>query len=166
LYIATSLDGYISREDGSIEWLFSDQDYGYKEFFASIDTLIIGRLTYEQSMTFAENPFGDKKCYVFTRSPRAAEPNVAFVQPDVKEFTQKLMQEAGKDIWLVGGAQVIDLFMHENLIDEYIISIHPVLLGGGRSLFLKDFPETWLEFAGCAQFSSGLVQLRYIRRKP
>ncbi len=166
LYIATSLDGYISREDGAIDWLFSDQDYGYQEFFASVDTLIIGRLTYEQSLTLAEEPFGDKRCYVFTHNARPAEKNSVYVQGDVKEFAQKLVQEAGKDIWLVGGAQIIDPFMRHDLIDEYILSIHPVLLGSGRPLFLKGFPETWLEYTGSTSFSSGLVQIRYVRRKP
>lgn len=165
LYIASSLDGFIARRDGSVDWLFSDQDYGYQEFFDSIDTVIVGRITYEQSLSFVQTPFGDKACYVFTHRERPAEGKVEFVHGEVKTFVNGLLPRDGKNIWLVGGGQIIDQFLREDLIDEFIISVHPLLLGEGMPLFLNSHPQVWLKISGCTHFSSGLVQLHYVRER-
>ncbi|OGP13640.1 MAG: hypothetical protein A2052_06405 [Deltaproteobacteria bacterium GWA2_54_12] len=159
LFIATSLDGYIARMDGSIDWLFTDADYGYKDFFSSIDTVVAGRKTYEQALTLENNPFSGKQCYVFTRKASGKSGPVTFVSGDIAEFTKGLKDEPGSDIWLVGGSETIAALKH--LIDDFIISIHPRILGGGIALFTGEWTETGLELVNSASFDSGLVQLHY-----
>lgn len=165
LFIATSLDGYIARSSGDIDWLFSDQDYGYAEFFASIDTVLMGRKTYEQSLGFGEYPYPGKHGFVFSRTPRAPDGNVIFVAADPAAFVSELKRRPGKDIWLVGGAQLVAECMKYELVDEFVISVHPVVLGDGLPLFPPGFPEQKLEFLRSESFASGLVQLSYRRAR-
>ena len=159
LFIASSLDGYIAREDGSVDWLFSDADYGYSEFYGSIDTVVMGRKTYEKSLEFEERPFRGKKVYVFSRSVK--EKGVEFVS-DVVGFMKKLVRSKGKDIWLVGGSEIVSIFLNEGLIDEIILSIHPVILGRGVPLFKNVQKEVWLKMQKSVSFDSGLVQIHYV----
>jgi dihydrofolate reductase len=163
LFIATSLDGYIARKDGGIDWLFTDQDYGYEQFYSRIDTVIMGRKTYEDVLTFGEFPYKGKECYVFSKTNQKNNPYVEFIHEDVLEFITKLIQQEGKDIWLVGGAGLIESFIRHNLIDEFIISIHPILLGDGIPLFLQNEYETKLTIKNCNVFDTGLVQLHYVK---
>lgn len=144
-YIAASVDGYIATTDDSLDWLFKaaegqEGDMGYAEFIATIDTVVLGRRTYEWVME-AENgqfPYQDKVSYVFTST--AAEENafVTFTDQTVSEFVKALKEKPGKNIWVVGGSGLLHSFVEENLIDEWIISIAPVLLGKGIPLF-KEF---------------------------
>lgn len=165
LFIAASLDGYIARKDGGIDWLFTDADYGYGEFYSGVDTVLMGRKTYEQVLGFGEFPFKGKKNFVFTRQKdRAPEKHVSFFYGDVAGFSRSLKKEEGKDIWLVGGAEIIAILNRERLIDEYIISIHPVILGSGIALFKEEGREAKLELLGSKAYSSGLVQLSYALR--
>ena len=94
LYIATCLDGYIARKNGDIDWLFSDFEdhgYGYAELYNSIDTTLMGNLTYEQIRTFGEFPYSDKTNYVFTRNEKAKpHPDVEFIHSDIEEFVKRL----------------------------------------------------------------------------
>lgn len=159
LFIAASLDGYIARKDGSIDWLFTDADYGYKEFYSTIDTVLVGRKTYEQTLTFDEAFFSGKPCFVFTRKASGKAGSVTFVSGDIVEFTKALKDGPGSGIWLVGGSETISAL--REIIDEYIISVHPVILGDGISLFQGECPQTDLELLGAASFASGLVQLHY-----
>lgn len=159
LFIAASLDWYIARTDGSIDWLFTDADYGYKEFYSTIDTVLVGRKTYEQTLTFDETFFSGKTCYVFTRKASGKAGPVTFVSGDIAEFTKGLKDEPGSDIWLVGGSETIAALKH--LIDDFIISIHPIILGSGIPLFPGEWAERNLELVNTASFKSGLVQLHY-----
>lgn len=161
LFIACSLDGYIARANGDIDWLFDDQDYGYAKFYESIDTVLVGRKTYEQASSFEEFPFKGKDCYVFSRSANNEDEIVKFVDGDIVNFTEELKSKEGKDIWLVGGAEIIEVLLSANLIDTFIISIHPILLGNGIPLFKKQEVETKLVLKNSVKFSSGLVQLHY-----
>ena len=158
LFIASSLDGYIAREDGSVDWLFSDADYGYSECYGSIDAVVMGRKTYEKSLEFEEYPFRGKKAYVFSRS--AKKKGVEFVS-DVVGFMKKLVRSKGKDIWLVGGSEIVSTFLNEGLIDEIILSVHPVILGRGIPLFKNVWKEVWLKLQKSLSFDSGLVQIHY-----
>ena len=162
LYIADSLDGYIARTDGRVDWLFSDADYGYTDFLKSIDTIVMGRKTYDQLLTFGEYPYRGKEVYVVSRS-RAGQrdENVTFVGEEIVKKIRTLRAGDGNGIWLVGGSQLIRLFRAERLIDEIIVSIHPILLGTGIPLFMPLGLETPLEFVSSESFPSGLVQLRY-----
>lgn len=164
LYIATSLDGYIARENGDVDWLFTDQDYGYSEFIRTVDTVLMGMKTYEQVLTFEEFPYKDKECFVFTSNPEANhDSNVTFINQDVQAFVERIKKGKGRDIWLVGGSQLIAEFVKLNLIDQYIISIHPVLLGNGIALFRSGFKQIDLVLKNAERFDSGLVQVSYIR---
>ena len=162
LFIATSLDGFIAERDGGVDWLFTDNDYGYTSFFDSIETLIMGRRTYEQVLGFGEWPYGEKPTYVFTRNaPAGDHPHVEFVSGDAGSFVEGLRRRSSGDIWLVGGAALVSVFRELRLIDEYILSVHPVLLGDGIPLFERPLPRESLRLREVISFDSGLVQLRY-----
>ena len=166
LFIATSLDGYIARTDGGIDWLFTDQDYGYAAFSAGIDTVIMGRKTYEKSLSFGGFPYTGKECYVFTRNPnRGSDDRVVFLEDDPAELVRRLRSTEGKNIWLVGGADLIRDFVLKDLIDTYVVSIHPIILGAGIPLFQSPLPSHHLVLHDTTTFNSGLVQLTYTRKR-
>ncbi len=140
LYIATTLDGYIATEDDKIDWLFEvsgDGDNGYGNFMHTIRTVIMGMKTYDWLMndeSVIKNgwPYSEQDSYVFTRQNQSANTAVTFVNPDnIREFISTL---AG-DIWVVGGGEIIQLFLENGCVDEMQITIAPVLLGNGRRLF-------------------------------
>ncbi|MGI0019677.1 MAG: dihydrofolate reductase family protein [Nitrososphaera sp.] len=160
LFIASSLDGFIAGEDGSIDWLFDDADYGYAQFYDSIDAVLVGRKTYEQAAGFGEYPFRGKQVYVFTRSPGKKDGNVEFVA-DAAGFTQKMVGKQGGDAWLVGGAEIITSLLNAGLVDEIILSIHPVILGKGIPLFKDIEGRHGLKLVDSKAYPSGLAQLRY-----
>jgi dihydrofolate reductase len=162
LFIATSLDGFIADRDGGVDWLFADGDYGYAAFFDSVETLIMGRRTYEQVLGFGEWPYGEKPTYVFTRgAPGGDHPHVRFVSGDAGALVEELRGRSSGDMWLVGGAALVSAFRELHLIDEYILSVHPVLLGDGIPLFERPLPRESLRLREELSFESGLVQLRY-----
>jgi len=163
LFIATSLDGYIAGPQGEIDWLFHDADYGYTAFFDSVEALVMGRKTYELSLTFGEWPYGDKPAYVFTRQTPPDDSRVRFVAGDAAGLIAGLRARASKNIWLVGGAALVSDFLQQGLIDEFVISVHPLLLGAGIPLFESGIPRHGLRLAGVTPYESGLVQLRYTR---
>jgi dihydrofolate reductase len=171
LYIAASLDGFIAREDGSVDWLFSDADYGYAQFYKSIDAVLVGRKTYEQARGFEQKPFSGKKVYVFTRSPgkndNDDDNDVEYVA-DPAGFTRKLVNMQGGDIWLVGGAEIITPLLNAGLIDEIMLFVHPIILGRGIPLFRDIAEQQQLKLAGSVAYPSGLVELRYdiVRAQP
>ena len=172
LFIASSLDGYIARANGGIDWLFSDQNYGYTEFFAGIETVLMGRLTYEQALTFGEYPYKDTQGFVFSRTRGGKRDEyVTFIGSEPGPFIQEMRNGTGNlpagqagAIWLVGGSKIIQSCMTHDVIDEYVISIHPVLLGEGIPLFCSPFPQTGLALQNCRTFDTGLVQITYSRR--
>lgn len=143
LYIATSLDGYIATEDDSLEWLFNTEgegDNGYSEFYKTVDTILIGRRTYDWVIDKEkeEFPYKNKKCYVFSKSISGKNENVEFINCNIVEFTNKLKEEVGGNIWIVGGGNLLHFFIKERLVDEFIITIAPTLIGRGIPLF-KEF---------------------------
>ncbi|MCZ7356521.1 MAG: dihydrofolate reductase family protein [Candidatus Methanoperedens sp.] len=164
LYIAISLDGFIAKEDGSLDWLTryenSGEDYGFKELYNRIGTVLVGGTTYRQ----IEDAYKGKEAYVFTRKePKQKADNIHFVSGDVKEVLNNLKLGYNKNIWLVGGAALANQFLSADLIDEYIITIIPKLLGKGISLFQGRNPESNLELLNVKSYDSGLVQLHYVR---
>lgn len=163
LYIASSLDSYIARNSGDVDWLFTDQDYGYTDFLARIDTVLMGRNTYEKILTFGEYPYQATQGFVFSQTPKNNDNNVEFVSTNLEPFIQNLKSLTGKDIWLVGGGQIIQLCLQNNLIDEFIISLHPIVLGDGIPLFPAPLTTKTLSLQHCKTFETGLVQLTYIR---
>ena len=165
LYIATSLDGYIARSSGEFDWLFSDQDYGYTEFFAGVDTVLMGRKTYDQALGFGEYPYKGTRGVVFSRTPRAPDANVTFVSGDLASFVSELKRGSGKDIWLVGGGQIVAECVRHDLIDDFRLFVHPLILGEGIPLFAPGLPERPLQFVRSQSFDSGLVEVSYKRAR-
>jgi hypothetical protein len=107
LFIASSLDGFITGSNESLEWLFTDQDYGYAAFFDAIDAAIMGRKTFDLACTFERVPYAGKAKYVFTRQTRTTDvPDVQFVSADPAELCRQLRAKSGKKIWLVGGSDI------------------------------------------------------------
>lgn len=168
VYIATSLDGYIARKDGEIDWLLGDGsesevDNGYKQFFSEVDTVIMGNTTYKQILSWGDYPYKGTKGYVYTTKTGKNTKDVTFTSEHPIDLVKRLKAEPGKAIWMVGGAKVLDGFMKEDLIDEYIISVAPVLIGEGIGLFKETNPEIKLTLKSVKTFD-GFVQSHYIRR--
>jgi dihydrofolate reductase len=161
LFIAASLDGYIAGPGGSIDWLFHDQDYGYGDFYASVDTVVMGRVTYDVSRGFEADPFPGKRVIVFSRQPRAGTGRAEFTSLDPVTVVGALRQEQGGAIWIVGGSQIVVPLMRERLIDTYRIFVHPIVLGGGTPLFPAGVREAGLRCLGVQRFESGLAELTY-----
>ena len=162
LFIASSLDGFIASPDGSIDWLFTDQDYGYSEFYSNIETLVMGNKTYQQVLDFDEYPYTGKQVFVLTRdTTKAKDQNVTYISQEISQFIASLRSTAKGNIWLVGGGEIIKIFLQQGAIDRLILSIHPLLLGKGIPLFLSEFPSQTLELQDTKTFASGLIQLDY-----
>ena len=164
LFIASSLDCYIAREDGGIDWLYTDADYGYTRFYDSIDTIIVGRKSYDQSLTFDEYPYKGKKVYVFTRKKvrkNNNEQDVEYIDTNIQDFVTSLTQSIGKDIWLLGGGEIVSVLLNAGLVDEIILSIHPIILGTGIPLLRNIQKEVNLKLENSLSFESGLTQLCY-----
>ncbi|MEH2153727.1 dihydrofolate reductase family protein [Nostoc sp.] len=169
LYIAASLDGYIARSDGGIEWLSildtEGEDYGYTAFYESIDAIVLGSKTYEVGLGFDQWPYPDKKSFVFTqRHLQSDREDVVFVSDPVKQALANIEAQGLENIWLVGGGKLINSFLQHSLIDEYIISTIPTILGGGIYLFPPPSPEEKLELINSKQYPSGLLQAHYRRQ--
>lgn len=165
LFIACSLDGYIARNDGGIDWLPTDQDYNYTSFYEGIDTVVMGRKTYDLALTFGGYPYKGKTSYVFTRNAvRRGDDNAVFVSREAGGFIQELKKQKGKGIWLVGGGEVVRECVKQDLIDEYILSYVPVILGDGVLLFPPPGREIPLKLVKSESFNTGLVQMTYHRR--
>lgn len=142
LNIACSLDGYIATEEDSLEWLFDvegqeEANKGIEEFDQTVDTVIMGRRTFDWVMEElkGENPYKDKMTYVYSHSSKESSVNVRYTQEEPKQLIETIRAQTGKDIWLMGGGVVIRDFLEANLVDELIITIAPVLLGTGIPLF-------------------------------
>ena len=163
LFIATSLDGFIADQAGGVDWLFTDDDYGYTPFFEGIGALFMGRKTYDQVLSFGEWPYGDKPTFVFTRQSllHVDRLPVQFLSLQGAAQIQALCQQFDHDLWLVGGAEMIHQFRRWDLIDEYILSIHPILLGQGIPLFQSQAPRSELQLISSISFPSGLIQSTY-----
>jgi len=166
LYIAMSLDGYIATKENSIDFLSmveqQGEDYGYADFVKSVDAVIIGRKTYDKVLTMGfEYPHTDKNVYIVTRAERPAIGNFKFYTGYLAQLVNDLKSQSGKNIYCDGGAEIANELMKNNLIDEFIISIIPILLGDGIKLFNDGRPMKELSLVSSKQFESGLMQLHY-----
>ena len=159
VYVASSLDGYIARDDGSIDWLPEPSESGYDTFYKSIDTVIMGKTTYDQVLTFGVYPYKGKKSFVFSKTRQNIDENAEFVS-DVEKFVKDGFPGAGENIWLVGGAKIIASFLKQGMVDEIIITKIPVLLSKGIHLFQNLEDETKLELIKAEKYGQ-LVDLHY-----
>jgi dihydrofolate reductase len=170
--VATSADGFIARADGSVDWLDRPQpkgNYGMGAFYRSIDTILWGRKTYEMALRFQEKGVAGSafdtrlKNYVFTRTafPSPVPKGIEFVNEPVKKFARRLRAKKGKDIWIMGGAGIIASFLDESEIDEFILSVIPVLIGEGIPLLAPRHRTVPLHLIASTKFADGLVKLHY-----
>ncbi|HOW31697.1 MAG TPA: dihydrofolate reductase family protein [Bacteroidales bacterium] len=171
LFIATTLDGFIAREDGSLDWLTGmpnpgQTDHGYNEFIQSIDTIVMGRKTYQEVLGFGVPwPYADCMTYVATTNSRfeTSTPSTGIIRAINSETIQQLRLGSSKNIWLVGGGEIITAFLNEHAIDEMIISVVPIILGKGIRLFAHQPAETHFELVSSTAFDTGVVNLEYCK---
>ena len=167
VHIAASADGYIARPDGDLDWLTSrpapEGFYGMGAFMKSIDTMLLGRKTYEVSRRLGAFDSKRGRTVVFSRqaAPADAASGVEFVKEPIGPFVSSLREQPGKDIWLMGGGDLIASFLDEHAIDEFVISVVPVFIGDGIPLIARRHRHVPLELRSVDQFEDGLVQLRY-----
>ena len=163
-YVAASLDGYIADAAGGVDWLppGGADDYGYADFYRSVDALAMGRRTYDQARAFGEWPYAGKPTYVFTRqAPDDAPQDVEFVREDPADFVRRIAAGCSGTLWLVGGANLAEQFRRAGLIDEYRVFVIPVILGQGVPLCGGDAPPTSLLLEAAHAYDDGVVMLRY-----
>jgi dihydrofolate reductase len=165
LALGTSIDGYIARPDGTFDFLFMPKDFSMAEFFASIDTGIMGRKTYDVSKAMGGGSFGPKiKTFVLSRTlPPGEREGKTFVNAPPQMLVEEIRRSKGKDIWLMGGGEVVRDFLQADLVDELHIGVVPVLLGAGLPLFPGGFPQRNFELMENRSFSQGLISLKYKR---
>ena len=167
VHIATSADGYIARPDGDLDWLTSRPApkgfYGMNDFMKSVDTKLLGRKTYDVSLRMGAKFDSKDRTIVFSRHPRPshAASGVEFVTGAIGPFVSHLREEPGKDIWLMGGGELIASFLDEQAIDEFVISVAPVFIGDGIPLIARRHRHVSLDLQAIERFEDGLVQLRY-----
>lgn len=169
VYIATSLDGFIARQDGSIDWLPSgedagNEDYGYLEFMSAVDALVMGRHTYETVLSFGAWPYGDKPVFVLShqqlRIPDSLANTVFAMSAPPGEVIQRLSERGYNHLYIDGG-QTIQGFLREGLVDQLIITKVPILIGAGIPLFGALPRDVRLHHIETVQFDNGLVQSKY-----
>ncbi|MFT8426008.1 MAG: dihydrofolate reductase family protein [Liquorilactobacillus sp.] len=167
LSIAMSLDGFIAKPDGNVDWLRNVPnpekiDYGFSEFYKTIDTTLMGNNTYKEILGFGiPFPFPDKKNYVFSRSKQTDTESVQFITNEIPSFVQELKRQNGSDIWLIGGGQINTEFLNNGLIDELLIRIVPIVIGEGLPLFAEKPTETIFKVVKTETFNTGVIQITY-----
>lgn len=164
LGLAVSLDGYIEGPNGEYDWCFTDQDYGLSDFFKRVDTLFMGRRSYEMAQSMGESPnFGLPKFkeYVFSTTINKVKEGATLIKANIKEEVEKIKNEKGKDIWLFGGARLTTSLLNLRLVDELSLAVHPIILGGGKPLFRNINERIHLKLVDTKTYSTGLVTLSY-----
>jgi len=173
VHIATSADGYIARSDGDLEWLTSRPApkgfYGMDAFMKSVDTKVLGRKTYEVSLRMGAKFDLQDRTIVFSRLPPPADApsGVEFVKGAIGPFVSRLREQPGKDIWLMGGGEIIASFLDAQAIDQFVISVVPVFIGDGVPLIARRHRHVPLDLHDIDRFEDGVVQLHYrVQKQP
>ena len=165
--IATSADGYVARPDGNLDWLTERSAakgfYGLPEFERSIDAKILGRKTFDRSLQMGARFGAGAVHYVFSRRPPPASvpAGVHFVTEPIAAFANRLRIQAGRNVWMMGGGEIIGSFLDAHAIDEFIITVVPTFIGEGIPLLAPRHREVPLGLRGVQQFPDGVVQLHY-----
>lgn len=176
VFVATSLDGFLARPDGSLDWLDDANaavprgaDLGYEPFLRTIDVLVIGRNTYDKVLTFGAWPYGDKRVVVLTRRPIAIDPDhadrVSATAEEPAALWARLGAEGARRVYVDGGV-TIQRFLAAGLIDNLTITLIPVVLGAGIPLFGPTGRDLALTLFDVTRFDFGFVQLRYRVARP
>jgi dihydrofolate reductase len=164
LQLAVSLDGYIEGPNGEYDWCLTDQDYGLSDFFKHVDSLFIGRKSYELTLSMGEEAmagFPKLTEYVFSTTLKEVKPGAILINGDIEATVKRIKNESGKDIWLFGGADLSASLFNLGLIDEVSLAVHPIILGGGKPLFSNIKNRVQLTLTDTKTYSSGLVLLTY-----
>ncbi len=166
VFIAASIDGFIATNDGDLSFLSAvekeGEDYGYAAFISTVDTVVLGKKTYDKVIAMGYPfPHADKEAYIITRTAKEAIGATQFYTGDVVELVQQLKQQEGRTIFIDGGAYVVNRLLQAKLIDEIYLSIIPVLLGSGIALFEPHNPLQKMQLLHTQSFDTGLVQLHY-----
>jgi dihydrofolate reductase len=168
VHIAASVDGYIAGPQDDLDWLTSRPApkgfYGMEAFAKSVDTKLLGRKTYDASLKLGAT-FGSKdRTIVFSRQPPPPNPpaGVEFVSGAIAPLMRRLRQEPGKNIWLMGGGELIASFLDERAVDEFVVSVIPVFIGDGIPLLARRHRHVPLKLLSVQPFDDGLVQLHYL----
>jgi dihydrofolate reductase len=166
LFIAASVDGYIAGPNDDLSFLsiveHEGEDYGYADFTKNIDTVILGKRTYDKVMSMGiPFPYADKETFIITRTPEQTQGLINFYTGDLKLLVHDLKQKEGKNIFCDGGAYVVNILLQHGLIDEVILSIIPVLLGDGTRLFKNGFNMQRLNLIRLNNYPKGLIQMHY-----
>ena len=168
LSLGISLDSYIARPDGSVDFLFMPKDYSMAPFFKTIDAALMGRKTYLAGLRLSGgkiNTYG-LETYVFSRSlPPGERDGLIFTDASPKEIASSLRKRKGKNIWHMGGGQLAREFLKEDLIDEIHLGVVPKLLGAGIPLFPSGFPERHFRLLENKTYGQGLIALKYERAR-
>jgi dihydrofolate reductase len=170
--IATSADGYVARTDGNLDWLTKRPTpkgfYGLPKFSRSVDAKILGRKTFDRSVKMGATFSADNVHYVFSRRPPPASvpAGVQFVTASIRPFAERLRKQAGKNIWMMGGGEIIGSFLDEGAIDEFIITVVPTFIGEGIPLIAPRHREVPLRLLSLQRFPDGVVQLHYHVQQP
>ena len=165
--IATSADGYVARPDGNLDWLTERPApkgfYGLPEFQRSTDAKILGRKTFDRSLQMGARFSEGAVHYVFSRRPPSASvpAGVHFITESIGAFAERIRTQAGKNVWMMGGGEIIGSFLDEDAIDEFIITVVPTFIGEGIPLLAPRHREVALRLLGVQQFPDGVVQLNY-----
>lgn len=162
LGLAVSLDSFIEGPNGEYDWCFTDQDYGLSDFFKTIDAIFIGRKSFElaNSMPEGSNPLKGVTSYLFTNTINAAPAEDVKLVRRMSEVGE-ILKQPGKNIWLFGGAELTTAFINEGLVDELWLSVHPILLGSGKTLFQNIAGRKPLNLIESKTYETGLVSLKY-----
>lgn len=172
VFIATSLDGFIARENDELDWLDAvnqtvpeGEDCGYGAFMSGVDVLVMGRYTYEKVLTFGAWPYGEKRVIVLSGRPLTIPPSLSHLVSHSSESPQELCQRLGQEgvgrIYLDGGI-TIQRFLAAGLVDDMVITLIPVLLGSGKPLFGSLPADIPLRHVATTSYDFGLVQLMYV----
>lgn len=167
VHIATSADAYIARPDGSLDWLTRRPApkgfYGLPKFSRSIDAKILGRKTFDLSVKMGASFRANNVHYIFSRGapPRSVPPGVQFVTESIRAFAERVRKQAGKNIWMMGGGEIIGSFLDEGAIDEFIITVMPMFIGEGIPLIARRHCQIPLRLLALRRFRDGVVQLHY-----
>ncbi|MCQ6282321.1 dihydrofolate reductase family protein [Bacillus sp. EB600] len=172
LDLAITLDGFIEGEHGEVDWCIMDSEMGFINFLNQIDTILYGRKSYDLWGQFTPEIDTDtekeiweivhsKEKYVFSRTQKGTDNKAIFINDNILKEVNKLKNKPGKDIWLYGGASLITNFINLGLVDEFRLSVHPVILGEGKPLFIDIKQRLNLKMVNTRTFSSGVVQLIY-----
>lgn len=163
IYIAISIDGYIARKDGGLDWLDRvggfDEDYGFQKLLNSIDALIIGRKTYEVATTVPD-PYPGKRVVVLSNSLNCVREDMELFRGDLTLLVSQLHRDGIKHIWIDGGV-TISQFLDLEMVDSMTLSVIPVILGAGMPLFNAIGKELSCRLVSSQSYPSGLVQLNY-----